>query len=144
MSFPVKPKVAHAKQFLSIQMLNKTKLLLDSKTDPVNVSIDRMLVLVCLCAQYSVQNRMAGIDANYKLEDITCKICNDAFTNARDLTCGHTFCLHCLENKRLDQCPECKEKTVPEENELKNLKPNSEKNKLVGLEIAARGQCEIK
>ena len=83
---------------------------------------------------------MAEMETKYELRDITCKICSDVFTNARDLPCGHTFCLHCLKSNHLEQCPECQEKTVPEENELENLKLNSEKNRLVRLEMNKRSK----
>ena len=87
---------------------------------------------------------MAELYTNYEVKDITCKICCDMLTNARDLPCGHTFCLHCLQTKCPDQCPECKEKTVLDVNGMKKLKLNSEKNKLVRIEITKRSKQKLK
>lgn len=88
---------------------------------------------------------MAGVDIQEPsaTAEIICTICSDVFTNARDLPCGHTFCLSCLGRKDISQCPECNDaiSEAPEK-----LRVNSQKNTLVGMEMARRGKpyCHIR
>ena len=77
------------------------------------------------------------------IKDITCTMCNDVYTDARDLSCGHTFCLRCLQAEPPEKCPVCEEESLPDENKLKELKVNKEKNYLVGLELAKRSKCQV-
>ena len=94
----------------------------------------------------------------YLIKDVTCQICNDVFTDARDLSCGHAFCLSCLqykENKRCllcvevkeqveevksRKCPICGEESIPDGEDINKLKVNKEKTTLAGLEIAKRSK----
>ena len=47
-------------------------------------------------------------------ELITCPICMETMSDARNLPCGHTFCLECLETYQLYvvvmSCPICRQK----------------------------------
>uniref|UniRef100_A0A1X7T1M4 RING-type domain-containing protein n=2 Tax=Amphimedon queenslandica TaxID=400682 RepID=A0A1X7T1M4_AMPQE len=52
-------------------------------------------------------------------ELLTCSVCFDDYKDPRTIPCGHSFCLHCLENisdrKRVFECPVCRAETaVPE------------------------------
>lgn len=51
-----------------------------------------------------------------KLEDtLTCSVCQEIFQDPRQLPCGHSMCLSCLENLRDHsrdtpfRCPNCRE-----------------------------------
>lgn len=50
------------------------------------------------------------------LEDLTCSICLNIFTDPVMLVCGHSFCRECitLSLSSQDQCPQCRA-TVPTE-----------------------------
>ncbi|XP_067935643.1 bifunctional apoptosis regulator-like [Watersipora subatra] len=55
-------------------------------------------------------------------EELTCAICFELIVMPTSLTCGHTYCRHCLAHwcdvgKRME-CPSCREKLVglPQEN----------------------------
>ena len=40
-------------------------------------------------------------------DDTICGICNCLFDDARDLECGHTFCLNCLKSSNNSKCFSC-------------------------------------
>lgn len=60
---------------------------------------------------------MANTDENAKLqlaELLTCPVCQDIFKDPRQLPCGHSLCLECVE-KMIDhtsenpfRCPDCR------------------------------------
>ena len=83
---------------------------------------------------------MAAVSAqeNSDIQEITCAICNDVYTNARDLSCGHTFCLCCLQHRVERKCPVCDEENIPEESQMNELTVNRDKNNLVGVEMTRR------
>lgn len=47
-------------------------------------------------------------------EMLTCTVCRDIFKDPRQLPCGHSMCMHCLENMRDHssdlpfRCPDCR------------------------------------
>uniref|UniRef100_H3CS39 Bifunctional apoptosis regulator n=1 Tax=Tetraodon nigroviridis TaxID=99883 RepID=H3CS39_TETNG len=47
-------------------------------------------------------------------QEFFCHCCYDVLVNPTTLTCGHSFCRHCLalwwESSRKNECPECREK----------------------------------
>lgn len=57
--------------------------------------------------------RMAAWMGNDLREELTCGICRDQLRSPVFLTCGHTFCLGCLDEYHLDRpcpilaCPSC-------------------------------------
>lgn len=48
-------------------------------------------------------------------EMLTCSVCRDIFNDPRQLPCGHSMCMSCLENLRDHsedipfRCPDCRE-----------------------------------
>ena len=63
-------------------------------------------------------------------EAVTCAICLEVFSDARTLTCSHTFCLRCLfkyQTSELIQreCPSCRQNTVPKRSSLYCLPQNN-------------------
>lgn len=55
-------------------------------------------------------------DMESKLEEmLTCSVCWDIFNDPRQLPCGHSMCMTCLENLRDHsedipfRCPDCRE-----------------------------------
>lgn len=55
-------------------------------------------------------------DMEKKLEEmLTCSVCRDIFNDPRQLPCGHSMCMGCLENLRDHstdvpfRCPDCRE-----------------------------------
>ncbi|KAM9296626.1 E3 ubiquitin/ISG15 ligase TRIM25 [Gastrophryne carolinensis] len=75
-------------------------------------------------------------------EELTCSICLSLFTAPVTISCGHNFCLHCLEltwqEEELDtyNCPQCRF-TFPSKPELRK---NTLLSNLVNLTKAAQGQ----
>ena len=62
-----------------------------------------------------------------KQRDLECAVCLELFKNARNLLCGHTFCLECIDRDggrgRIDSCPTCR-KPTPTIQEMKDLPKN--------------------
>lgn len=62
-------------------------------------------------------------------EEVSCSVCMSTFTDPKQLSCLHSFCLHCLkkwhrQSARQDtiQCPECRVPSkVPESGDLNDL-----------------------
>lgn len=55
-----------------------------------------------------------------KLEEmLTCSVCRDIFKDPRQLPCGHSMCMDCLQNLREHssdvpfRCPNCREQFGP-------------------------------
>lgn len=55
-------------------------------------------------------------DMESRLEEmLTCSVCRDIFNDPRQLPCGHSMCMSCLENLRDHsedipfRCPDCRE-----------------------------------
>ncbi|XP_067874508.1 zinc-binding protein A33-like [Heterodontus francisci] len=50
------------------------------------------------------------------MEELTCPICLDVFSDPVSLECGHNFCRSCItrcwENKGTNPCPECREESA--------------------------------
>ena len=46
--------------------------------------------------------------------ELSCHCCYDILVNPTTLTCGHSFCRHCLalwwDSSHKTECPECREK----------------------------------
>ncbi|XP_072033623.1 uncharacterized protein [Amphiura filiformis] len=68
-------------------------------------------------------------------EDLTCSLCQDLFTNPKDLDCPHVFCLQCLGDwvkAKTDStgepdgivCPECRQKTLIPDEGISTLRTN--------------------
>jgi len=71
-------------------------------------------------------------------EAITCGICIQLYTDPRRLTCGHSYCLICLQQfqkstSRQKECPVCRATTIPSKNDLENLPSNKLATDLVKL-----------
>ena len=68
-------------------------------------------------------------------ETVTCGICFEFFSDARLLSCKHTYCLKCLlDYQKTDAdiaCPNCRRDTVPGKRALRGLPPNGPVNDLV-------------
>ncbi|XP_069075419.1 E3 ubiquitin-protein ligase TRIM39-like [Pleurodeles waltl] len=78
------------------------------------------------------------------LQEVTCSICRELFTDPVTLDCGHSFCLSCLTRFKASEdleksCPECRERMDLE----KELKPSKRLGNMVEmvtrLDIAPRG-----
>ncbi|XP_078541622.1 E3 ubiquitin-protein ligase TRIM39-like [Lissotriton helveticus] len=78
------------------------------------------------------------------LEEATCSICTDLFTDPVTLDCGHIFCLSCFTRFKASEdleksCPECRQRFDLE----KELKPNKRLANMVEmvkrLDIPPRG-----
>ncbi|XP_069075417.1 E3 ubiquitin-protein ligase TRIM11-like [Pleurodeles waltl] len=88
---------------------------------------------------------MAAADLRVELiEEGTCSICTELFTDPVTLDCGHSFCLSCITRFKASRdlekwCPECRERLDLE----KKLKPNKRLANMVEmvkrLDIAPRG-----
>ena len=80
---------------------------------------------------------MASTDRHLQgMEDIiTCSICQELYTDARELKCKHCFCLACLRDFQTTvvnkPCPMCREDTVPPARELHRLPANQAVNDMV-------------
>jgi len=71
-------------------------------------------------------------------EVMTCGICIQLYTDPRRLTCGHSYCLICLQQlqkstSQQKECPVCRETTIPSKNDLENLPSNKLATDLVKL-----------
>ncbi|XP_067935728.1 uncharacterized protein [Watersipora subatra] len=87
--------------------------------------------------------KMASANQIKEMEDvITCSICCELFTDARNLTCQHCFCLACLKDFQttpfIKACPICREESVPPARELNRLPPNRAINDMVGVLMKRR------
>lgn len=75
------------------------------------------------------------------VEELTCSICLSLFSTPVTISCGHNFCLHCLEEFWNNEdcssytCPQCRS-SFPSKPELKK---NTLLSNLVSLTQAARG-----
>lgn len=66
-------------------------------------------------------------------EKAACPICDDFFTDARILSCDHTFCSQCLSRRQETTCYVCHGQTVPtSEQEIQQLTTNEHVNEMVG------------
>lgn len=73
------------------------------------------LLLSCSLALFEEEeSRMEDIEK--KLEEmLTCSVCREIFNDPRQLPCGHSMCMGCLENLRDHstdmpfRCPDCRE-----------------------------------
>ncbi|XP_069077114.1 E3 ubiquitin-protein ligase TRIM39-like [Pleurodeles waltl] len=78
------------------------------------------------------------------LEEATCSICRELFTDPVTLDCGHSFCLSCITRFKASQdlekcCPECRER-MDLEKELKlNKRLGNMAEMVKRLDIAPRG-----
>ena len=80
-------------------------------------------------------------------EEVSCSVCMTTFTDPKQLSCLHSFCLHCLNgilrtSGRHDviACPECRrESRVPGSGNLKDLPTNFRINSL--LDVLAIEEC---
>ena len=80
-------------------------------------------------------------------EEVSCSVCMTTFTDPKQLSCLHSFCLHCLNgilrtSGRHDviACPECRrESRVPGSGNLKDLPTNFRINSL--LDVLAIKEC---
>lgn len=66
--------------------------------------------------------------------ELSCHICFNLLTDARTLSCGHSFCYHCLIEASFKdkKCVPCLEETVPEPEQCASMLPNSDLNHKVG------------
>ncbi|XP_069075420.1 E3 ubiquitin-protein ligase TRIM39-like [Pleurodeles waltl] len=88
---------------------------------------------------------MAAADPRAELlQEVTCSICRELFTDPVTLDCGHSFCLSCITRFKASRdlekwCPECRERLDLE----KKLKPSKRLANIVEmvtrLDIAPRG-----
>ena len=71
-------------------------------------------------------------------QTVTCGICLQLFSDPRALTCGHTYCLICLQgfqksSNKKKNCPVCRENTIPTKGDLHSLPENELARQLVIL-----------
>ncbi|KAJ1195448.1 hypothetical protein NDU88_004728 [Pleurodeles waltl] len=91
---------------------------------------------------------MAAADPRAELlQEVTCSICRELYTDPVTLDCGHSFCLSCITRFKASRdlekwCPECRERMDME----KELKPNKRLANMVEmvtrLQIAPGSQCD--
>jgi hypothetical protein len=88
-----------------------------------------------------------AVPESIKLEDATCSICAELFTDPRLLPCLHTFCFQCLRDyyDSLDtrelRCPVCREPhRCNSANELDQLPTNVRALKLVDAALGHGGE----
>ncbi|XP_071500238.1 E3 ubiquitin-protein ligase TRIM50-like [Diadema antillarum] len=67
---------------------------------------------------------------------LKCPVCMETFKEAKDLSCGHTFCKKCIaalaKGRRRIVCPECRQETFIERNlGISKLKSNILANRMV-------------
>ena len=88
--------------------------------------------------------KMAAEEALKKLEEqLSCSICQDTYTDPKQLKCNHIFCQDCLlkpavrdlQGYRSLTCPKCRDVTLGPPKGVEGLKPASHINHL--LEIVA-------
>ena len=80
-------------------------------------------------------------------EEVSCSVCMTTFTDPKQLSCLHSFCLHCLKGilrtsgrDDIILCPECRrESRVPESGNLNDLPTNFRINSL--LDVLAIREC---
>ena len=106
-----------------------------------------------ICCSLDCEDNMDDIQTLlYNLrEDVCCPICSDTFTDPKQLTCLHSFCLQCLKQwhqtsqttvGRQDSviCPTCRgPSTVPANGDLKDLPTSFYLNGLI--DVLAIKEC---
>lgn len=66
---------------------------------------------------------MNSLIKNELRDGLECSVCANLFKNPKQLFCGHTFCLDCIEKLKNESsqnitCPNCREITCVPENGL--------------------------
>lgn len=81
---------------------------------PKSLILDGFLLRWRLSGRLPLKTRMDVMER--KLEDtLTCSVCQEIFEDPRQLPCGHSICLSCLQNLRdhsIDvpfRCPNCRQ-----------------------------------
>ena len=80
-------------------------------------------------------------------EEVSCSVCSNIFTDPKQLTCLHSFCLHCLKQwyrtshgRDTIRCPNCQAlSTVPTSGDLKDLPTSFYLNGLI--DVLAIKEC---
>ena len=55
---------------------------------------------------------MAAAYSDDEIDELTCSVCFDLFTDPRMLNCGHSFCTGCLDQiirNHQKSCPDCRQ-----------------------------------
>lgn len=78
--------------------------------------VNRWFCQLLSCSLALFEEEESRMGDKEKLEEmLTCSVCRDIFNDPRQLPCGHSMCMGCLENLRDHstdmpfRCPDCRE-----------------------------------